>query len=175
MLWVLSKSNFPLRHPPRASFSGVHMRRAAWGGGKYFFLSSSSVAAPAMGDTEPPSSIPSDSLGEREMQESTALMPSWMACLSPSPLAALFCFNYFSPPSFFTPHLSSGPKQFSRYGSSGNCENVDLYTVCRCFVKLGFLHYKILSFWEGGGKGTSFFFLKMWLWAPHVLKIIAQI
>lgn len=160
---MLGKPNFPLRHPPRASPGGVRVRRAAWGGGKHLFSSSRRVPAPAVGNTEPPSSTPGDSSGRARnagKRRTDAFMNGLFVSLSPGSPIFFFLIIFFSP-SFFTPHLSSGPKQFSRYGSlqelwNCGCGSADLYPACRCFVKLGFFHDEISSFWEGRGQGTAF-------------------
>lgn len=101
---MLGKPNFPLRHPPRASPGGVRVKRVAWGGGKHLFSSSRRVPAPAVGNTEPPSSTPSDSSGRARnagKRRTDAFMNGLFVSLSPgSPI--FFIIIFFPLP--FSPH-----------------------------------------------------------------------
>lgn len=150
MPWTLQQSGksktFSFNAYP-AHLSGVHLKSPSvgWGQTSIFKEQESSRPAPWL-TVEPSSSVPSDS----SLQAwnaiklcSDVVMNGLFVSLSSG---SLFFF-----PSFFTPHFSSGPKQFSRYGSSHElwkCEYglAALYSECWCFV--GFYFHCKISLWK---------------------------
>lgn len=125
---MLGKPKFPLRHPPGASPGGVRVRRAAWGGGKHLISSSRRVPAPAVGNTEPPSSTPGDSSGRARnagKRRTDAFMNGLFVSLSPG--SPIFFFNYFFFPLPFSPHTCpAAQSSLADMAVSRNYEIVDV-------------------------------------------------